>query len=414
MVDVAPFAGIRYADAIDPTTVTSPPYDVISPDDRDALERASPYNAVRLDLGRDEPGDDEITNKYTRASGWLRSWLAEGILRRDDPPALYEYEVEFSLGGGRRRVRGVLGAIEITDDVLPHERTMPSVIDDRLAFLRATRANISPVFCLSWGQRGTESGATATAGGQAVCDFIAEDGTAHRAWRLDDPEPYAKGLAGAEVVIADGHHRFHTAAVYRDERRRTDGAGPWDRTLAFLVEAGGTMSPDLPALLPIHRLVSGIEAPEALERLRGVFDIEPAAAADLAELETELADRRRAGRCYLVVDQSEAWWITLRDPSAEAAAMPPKRSAAWRDLDVAVLHALVFDRLWGSPQAAYVHSAAEAADAVRARSAPLAVLLAPTPLEAVRAVAEAREAMPPKSTFFLPKPRTGIVLRTLD
>jgi uncharacterized protein (DUF1015 family) len=166
-----------------------------------------------------------------------------------------------------------------------------------------------------------------------------------------------------------------------------------------------------PSLLAIHRLVSGVEPDAALAALAGAFDIEESSVRDAAMLEAELARRRESARVYAMMSGDRVWWLTLADKEAADEAMPAERSPAWRDLDVAVLHSLVFDRLLGV-EAGYVHSAEEAAEAVGS-GASLAFLLAPTPFEAVRRIAEEGEAMPPKSTYFFPKPRTGVVMRSL-
>jgi uncharacterized protein (DUF1015 family) len=414
VADVAGFAGIRYDPAVvDLADVTAPPYDVITPSDLSRLETASPYNMVRLILGRDLEGDDAAKNKYTRARGLLDAWLREGVLVRDGVPSLYVYEEGFSIDGARRRQIGALAAVTLAEDILPHEHTMAPIVEDRLAVIRATRANLSPVFCLYWNaDAAAATSIDEAAQGKPDMDFAVGDGTTHRAWRLDDGagiDAYARALRDATVVIADGHHRYRTAMAYRDERRATDGPGPWDRMLLYLVDA----TREGPALLPIHRLVSGLAVEDALARLRNAFEIEPVSA-DPAGLARLVAKRRERGRCYGILGRGNAWLATLADEKAAADVVPSDKSPAWRDLDVAVLHELVFARLLGGGSVTYVHSAPEASEAVQRGDASFAILLAPTPVDSVRAVAEAREAMPPKSTFFVPKARTGIVIRSLE
>ena len=169
-----------------------------------------------------------------------------------------------------------------------------------------------------------------------------------------------------------------------------------------------------PSLLPIHRVVGGIDATAALEAMAPVVRAEPAPRGNPERLAEELAARRARGRSFAMFDHYGAWWLTITDPAAERAALPAERSAAWRDLDVSVLHSLVFDKLLGGIKPRFVHSATEAANEVKSGEATLGFLLAPMPFDAVRAVAEAGEAMPPKSTFFVPKPATGVVMRALD
>jgi len=239
-----------------------------------------------------------------------------------------------------------------------------------------------------------------------------DDGVDHRVWVLDDPAgigSVVRTLAHATVVIADGHHRFQTALDYRTERRAVDGPGPWDAMLLYLVDADWFG----PALLPIHRAID-VPPDEVRARLAGAFEIETADGSDPEALAAELAVRRGRGRSYALLGNDGAWWLTVADKAVEADAMPADRSPTWRDLDVAVLERLVLGKLLGGARAGYVHTATEVAGLLARGEAASGLLLAPPPFEAVRAVAEAHESMPSKSTFFVPKPRSGVVIRPLD
>jgi uncharacterized protein (DUF1015 family) len=419
VVAVAPFRGIRYdPDAVgNLSSVTSPPYDVISPEAQASFEDASPYNIVRLILGREERADDALSNKYTRARSLLEAWLASGVLVRDPVDALYVYEQRFAIRGEERTQRGVLAAVRLEEPengrVLPHERTMPKPVEDRLALLRAAGANLEPVFGVAAGGGLTEALRPAALHRPHAEFASGDDGVRHRLWVVTDPaaiKAVRAGMRDAVVIIADGHHRYRTAMIHRDERRAAEGAGPWDSTLMYVVDAEA----DGPAVLPIHRVARGVDADTAIERLRPAFAAEPAERDDPERLAAELATRRAAGRCYAIIDADRAWILTVADTRAEREAVPADRSAAWRDLDVAVLHALAFERLLGGVETDFVHSAREAAEAVEKGDASFAVLLAPVPFESVRAVALAGEAMPSKSTYFFPKPRNGVVIRPLD
>ena len=413
MASISPFRGLRYDPTVvgDISAVTSPPYDVISTEALRGFEDASPYNVVRLILPREAPGQD----KYTHAAKTLRSWITDGVLVRDSTEALTVYEQRFTVGGRERIQRGVLAAVAMDEGaVLPHEHTMAPTVSDRLALLRATRAQLSPVLCV---YSADDGGAREVVGSIADTPPLAawrsqDDQVGHRVWSVDDPvaiTAIARTLETATVVIADGHHRYRTAQEYRDERRAADGPGPWDSMLLFLVDADWCG----PALLPIHRVVD-VSADEVRSRVEGVFDVEPSATTDPEGLAEEAHVRRERGRCFALLGTDGAWWLTVADKAAEADAMPDDRSPTWRDLDVAVLEWLVMRRLLGGAQARYVHTATEAAELVHGGAAGSAFLLAPPPFSSVRAVAEAGESMPPKSTFFVPKPRTGVVIRALD
>jgi len=421
VVDIAPFRGLLF----DPTAVDdlahviAPPYDVISERERDQLEEASPYNIVRLILGRDQPGDDDRDNKYVRARALLDAWRASGVLAQDDHEAFYLYEQRYPLGGSMRIQRGLLAAVALDDPdaggVLPHERTYDDIVDDRLALLRATATNLDTIFCVYGNpDRMVAERLDATADTEPILTYTCPDAIEDRLWRIDDPadiELIVKSLTDVRVMIADGHHRHRTAQRYRDERRRSEGPGPWDRQMMFLVD----VTHHGPALLPIHRVVSGLSAQEARARLEPAFRFAPADRQDPESLASELAERRAGGaRIFVLLDRDAAWWMTVADPAAEAAAMPADRSASWRDLDVAVLHAWVFEQLLGGVTPRFVHHAHEAAEEVETGRADVAFLLGPASFEGVLDVAEDGEAMPQKSTYFIPKPKTGIVLRALD
>lgn len=418
MPEVTPFRGLRYDPAVvgDLSAVVSPPYDVISPAQREQFEALSPYNVVRLVLPQPEPGADE-NSRYARARALLDEWVAAGALRRDDAESLYVYEQRYTLDGEPRTQRGILAAVGLAGPedggVLPHERTYAKIVEDRLSLLRAAETNLDCVFCVyDSDDAAAHAAIDAAAAGRPDAHFATPDGIEHTVWRMSDPDAVGavtRAIEKASVVIADGHHRWRTAQTYRDERRATDGSGAWDAKMTFLVDA----SRFGPSLLPIHRVIDEIEAETAIARLSPVFDIEPAEG-DPKTLAAELAVRGVGKRTFCMLDGSRAWWLTLRDRDAEAEALPADRSQAWRDLDVSVLHALVFDRLLGGITPHFVHSPSEAVEEIHEGKATLAFLLAPMPFDAVRAVAEAGDAMPQKSTYFIPKPATGVVLRPLD
>ncbi|MFA5889425.1 MAG: DUF1015 domain-containing protein [Actinomycetota bacterium] len=418
MPEVTPFRGLRYDPLVagDLSTVVSPPYDVISPTQREQFEALSPYNVVRLVLPQPVPGGPDQT-RYERARAQLDEWVSSGVLRRDDRESLYVYEQRYVLDGVRRTQRGILAAVTLAEPadggVLPHERTYAKIVEDRLSLLRAAETNLDCVFCVyDSDDAAAHAAIDAAASAEPAAQFTTPDGIEHLVWCLSDPQAVGavtRAIEKASVVIADGHHRWRTAQTYRDERRAIDGPGPWDAKMTFLVDA----SRFGPSLLPIHRVVEGITSEDALARLSAVFDIEPAAG-DPKTLAAELAGRQTGGRTFCMLDASQSWWLTLRDHAAEAEAMPANRSQAWRDLDVSVLHALVFDRLLDGITPHFVHSPVEAVEEISQGRATLAFLLAPMPFDAVRAVAEAGDAMPQKSTYFIPKPATGVVLRPLD
>lgn len=420
---LSPFRALRYDPALSGglAALTSPPYDVIDADGVAALEAVSEHNVVRLILPRD--GTDARQDRYARAAATLRRWRADGILVPDPEPALYVYEQAAPDGHVQR---GLLGALALTppedEIVLPHENTMAGPVSDRLALYTAADADLEPIF-LVYDGGGAASRAVASVddpgpgdtGPALLADAVLADGLRHRLWALSDRAALAAvadDLHPRRALIADGHHRYATY-LRRQAARHEAGAGPgpWDFGLCLLVDATAFG----PQVHPIHRYLPGVPAAElalrtavgaAVRRLTGGLD---EALATLAEAGTR-------GAAFLLSsgDGAELHLVTEPDPAQLAAAVPPGRSAAWAALDVSVLHAYLVTALWGLPDdiehVGYEHSA-EAALAAASRTGGTAVLLNPTPVEAVAAVAGAGERMPRKSTLFTPKPSTGLVIR---
>jgi uncharacterized protein (DUF1015 family) len=395
VAEVRPFTGLLY----DPTVagaaerVTAPPYDVISPVDQDRYYRLSPFNVVRLILGKDEPGDDASTNRYTRASSYLRSWMDQGVLKATPRPSFFPYELDFHLGGGRRRVRGVI--VEVTlepwgSSIVPHERTLPGPIEDRLRLLRAVQANLSPVYAVLAGTRRS----TDLAG---FLDKITSDppdretmdeaGTRHRLWVKDSiPEEITGPMGHERLMIADGHHRYMVALAYREEMRAAAGPGPWDSMMMFVVDA----SAEDPPVLPIHRAVlRGSLPPPGLpasggERVR-----------DLAEVLATLHDDDMTCGIVSPEDGGVAHHVAALEGS------PPT---------VCALHDQILDRT-GPIELRFLPDAVLAEGLVLSGEATAAYLLPPTKVERVWRIVSKGGKLPQKSTYFWPKPRTGLVIR---
>lgn len=366
--------------------VTTPPYDVITPAERRRFCDASPYNVIRLELGEDLPGDDEADNKYRRAGSDLRRWREEGTLVLTDGPAYFAYEMRFLFRGSPRRVRGLIAAVELEDwgrSIMPHERTMKGPVEDRLRLVRAVNANLS---CIQTVFRGPCSPFSEllehVAGETPAAEATDEAGVVHRMWLLDPSTEVATWLAGESLMIADGHHRYAMSLRYRDEMRDAHGPGPWDHVMMLLVDA----STEQPPVLPYHRLLDG-----------GVPSADGVRVRDLEEILDAVDDESLV---YGIVTREEGV-VTHR--IARLVGEPPT---------VCLLHDGI---LAGMDDALrFTHDATEAEDAVRHGEAEAAYLLPPTNALRIRAVVDRGERLPPKSTFFWPKPRSGMVIRPLD
>lgn len=396
-----PFRGLRYRGGPDLSAVAAPPYDVIDEADHAQLEQTDPHNAVRLILPRAADGRDA----YECAATALAEWRANGTLELDDKASYYWYRMSWTdADGTARATQGVIGALELPEragdgDVLPHERTLPKARSDRLALLRATRANFDPIWLLSLATGVTD----ALAGVAPISTSVDRAGTHHEiglvpAARAADVQ---RLIAGAPAVLADGHHRFETACAYRDEHPGDEGAAA---IMTLVVEA----SDEQLCVLPIHRLIAG--APDLRAALDDAFDLEPVngTAGDAA---AELVTRMDALGALGFIDQHGAALLRPRPggPADQVDDVPD----VLRGVD-----SVRFDRairpLLGDATLTYRDDAQMVAALVEQHAVDAAVLLRPVSVAQIRGAAAARVRMPEKTTFFSPKPRTGMVFRLLD
>ncbi len=417
MAEIQPIRALRYD--LNRTgglqDVVAPPYDVIDAEQRAALEARSPYNVVRIDLP--EGGED----RYDRAAALLSDWRADGVVVLDEAPALWTLSQDYTGPDGQRRTRnGHFARVRVEEygpgRIRPHERTHPGPREDRLRLTRATKANLSPIFSLFSDPSVAVAEALSRGGGGEVwAQTTDDDGTVNRLGRVDDAVAIAtvqEVLAGTELLIADGHHRYETARVYAEE---IGGEGPHRYVLMCLV---ALQDPGL-TVFPTHRLVRGLR-PDQHETLANALrrDFEIERLDDTATLAPASSDAVRIG--YIDAHFKQPFMLTLRDPAIADAALPD-RAEPYRGLDTAVLEALILkgalemtdediDHLDGL---GYARDFAQALELVQGGEYDAAFFMAPTPVERVHEVAAAGESMPPKSTYFFPKVPTGLLFNPL-
>jgi uncharacterized protein (DUF1015 family) len=391
-----PFRGIRYdLDRVSLGDVLAPPYDVIDDDQRAELAGRSDRNAVRIDL----PVDEDGSGRYEVALRLLREWQADGTLVTDDRPAFTVYRMSYVDDAGRdQQTTGVIGALELSPpgtDILPHEHTTPKAKSDRLDMLRWCRANLSAIWGLSLAKGLTDLLPTDQA---PVAEVTDDDGVVHAIWVVDDPATVAAisaAVAEQPVVVADGHHRYETSLAYRGERESGGGdAGPAALTMAYVVE----LVEDELTVRAIHRLVGG---------LPDDFDL-------LAALDPwfEVAGTPPEGRPVVQV-MADAGCLCLVLPDREVLLRPrPDALADCRDLDSSRLDVAL--AALPDHQLSYQHGVDNVRAAVRSGRAQAGVLLRPATVSQIEDTAHGGERMPPKTTFFHPKPKTGLVFRSLD
>jgi uncharacterized protein (DUF1015 family) len=437
--DIAPFHGLRYDPARvgDLSLVVTPPYDVISPEARDAYHDRHPYSAIRLDLGK---GPTEGTEEtwYVQAGRTFAQWQRQGILVREPEPALYLYEQDFTLGRHRLSRRGVIALVHLEPygqgGIFPHEHTFPRHRKDRLNLMRACPANLSHIFAIYGGPPDPIAGIQNEAmDGPPAVEAVDDEGFHHRLWVLADGAAIARlaaALRGRPVVIADGHHRYETALAYREECLALDPDGPdlrqgktYNYTTMMLVNA---RDPGL-VILPTHRLVRSIphaSTDRLLQDVRRLFAVEPRDLPAGAEVDgvraclQEMARRGREEQVFgLYAGGKEFTLLTPKEAARSAAAA--QADAATARVDTALLHAVLFRDVLGIPadregaEVSYTQDEAAAFGRVATGAARLAVFLNPTPVEQVEAVAATGRRLPPKSTYFYPKLLTGLVFHRI-
>jgi uncharacterized protein (DUF1015 family) len=385
-----PFAAIRYA-TDDLASLVAPPYDVLSNTDVDVLQARSPHNVVWIDVPRG--GED----RYQLAAKTMRAWLDESILAIDHEPSFTIYRLRFTdPAGARRDIAGVLGALEVVDPeaggVLPHERTTAQASTDRLDLTRATAANLSPVWGLSLARGLTE---LLKDSGEAL-GSVTNEGVEHVVERVTDPQRIAlirQCLAADDVLIADGHHRYGISRTYRDEVREATGRTdtPAELTLAFVNE----LIEEQLSVAAIHRLYADIELADLVDALRRSFDLVPI--------------ERPSGETVAAM-QKEGFLILIGPEAAWRMRAKPGRFDGIRPLDGGWLETALADV---PLTVTYQHGLDETLHEVDSGRASAAVLIRPVSVAEIERTAREGLLMPPKSTFFTPKLKTGFVIRAL-
>ena len=424
MADVQPLRALHYDPAVvgPLADVTAPPYDVIDANQRAALLARSPFNVAAVDLPQAEPGAAGGRDPYKTAGQLFESWQLQGALVRDTDPALWAHTQDYTGPDGQRRTRrGFFCRVRIEDygpgKVRPHERTHPGPKEDRLRLTRATRANISPIFSLYSDPHQAAWAALSPTTEQAPWGEVTDsDGTVHRLWRVSDPQAIAAVQAAtseAELLIADGHHRYETMQAYAQE---VGGQGEHSYILMCLV---ALEDPGL-TVFATHRLVSGLD-----EQRRAALAQALERDFDMAEVPIEqIAPSPGAGPLqlgYFDGRDGRAMRLTLKDQAIADAALSD-RAPAYRRLDTGVLETLILKNALGLSDddishfngMFYARDTEEALAMVRSGDYDAAFLVRPTPVAQVRELAAAGENMPPKSTYFYPKLLTGLLFNELS
>jgi len=437
VAEVKPFRGTRYNPSVinDLALVTTPPFDVISDEQRSVYHERHPKNIIRLTLGETMPGDDAETNWYSRAAQYFEQWLDDGVLIQDKEPAFYLLRRDYVDKWGRERTRyGFTGLVRIEDPdkgvILGHEMTFDDVIVDRLRLVEATRANLCPIFALYSDPEGEAVRALRSSVSEPLATVPLEDGSTDTVWVADDAEAcrlVSDTVKDSAIFIADGHHRYATVRLYRNEMRRKEGSNsgsePFDYTMMTLV----ALEDEGLAIYPPHRLVKGLrnfDAEAFLTELEDYFEVVPMLHPVTLHEQVETLVRLMADsdegapRFGLLLKDTAPRLLTLRHEANAHPWLSGIQENAWKELDVPILHRLVIEGMLNVSSSSGGHIAYdadefEAAELVQSNEVQMALLLNPPTPDDVKKVSLAGALMPHKSTYFYPKLLTGLVMHKM-
>ncbi len=407
MKRIIPFKGILYnTSKVSMEDVLAPPYDIITPEYREALYMQSPYNIVRIDFGKELPGDNEKDNKYIRARHYLDKWLDEGIFIQSDKPSFYIYEMAFSTEGKIKKLTGLIGLVKLEElgkgNIYPHECTHSKPKQDRLNLMRSCEANTSPIFSL---YKSKEDGILEiikrSTQGSPYINAIDIKGDTHKLWCINNPEEIKiiqNELEDKPIFIADGHHRYETAFEFF--REMSDKNPSSELNSGYVMMFLANMYDKGVTILPTHRLLK--EIPPGMENLLSeYFNFE--VVKDDFDIVKRLGERKNA--FGFIINSEEKWYI-LTYKGGKIAGIPENL----QDIDVMILHELIFKELLHTADIGYEMNVNLALDKLKLGQYKAAFFLNPTKVEDVEKSALSSVRMPPKSTYFYPKLLTGLVI----
>ncbi len=443
MAIVAPFKGITYNPIFmqEISRLVTPPYDVISPQEQDMYYQEHPHNVIRLILGKKKLGDSDWDNRYTRAAEYFERWQRDGILVRDEEPAIYITSLTYDAGNGlgEKTRWGLIALVKIEEQgskvILPHERTFSAHKEDRLKLMRACNANFSQIFGLYEDhQRRIIKAFKSYIKESPICSFEFRDGTKHRMWVVHEPEFFelvAKVMAEKSIFIADGHHRYETARNYRNFMRTRYGKKPWNRSYEFVMMYLTNMSDPGLTILPSHRLIKrvpGFNLNSFLEKSRFWFQIEEvklsgnSLSEEAQKIRSELQRNSHKTSVIAFYPQGDHQCYLMHLKEGMRDHMGEDLHPSLKKLDVLVLSRFLLQKGLGFSREEldddenfhYQSSLTKALEAVKEGAYEMAFFLSPTSIEHVKEVASNLLVMPRKSTFFYPKILTGLVFNKID
>ena len=442
MARIIPLKGYRYDPSrVELKEVVAPPYDVISTEQRDFLHQRHPNNIVKLENEIEMPGDSFQENKYTRARRYLEEWIATGILRRDEDPSIYVYEQEYRYLEDKPKVRrGFMALARLEEQesgvILGHEQTLMPPKYDRLNLLKECRANLSPIFSLYSEPAGSIDKILAEeARKPPVYDFLDDSNIRNRFWVVSAPvviESLTSWMKDKALIIADGHHRYETALIYRHIRRSEKSAYSENALYNYVMMMFVNLDGGGVTIYPIHRMVFGIPDFNPIRfrrKLEKYFEV-TTSSFDCSNCEEitrnvlgEMERNGSAGHTFgLYLGGNKLHVLRAKDDSRLGELVENDHCESYKTLDVTIAQSVILQAILGidtkdiskEEHVRYTPSEKTALEAVRRGDAQIALLLNPTKPEQVKAVTYAGEKMPQKSTFFYPKLLSGLVINRFD
>ena len=426
MVDIKPFRGIYFElkKAKPLKKLTCPPYDIISPKDQEHFYRLHPYNVVRLVLGKNRSTDSKDSNRNSRSGRYFQNWLKKGILEKETNPIIYIYRQRYTF---RNKVYAPLGfmALSRLEDwrrkkVLPHEVTFDKFKIDRLKLLRRTKANFESILALYSHSARIEKVLKKAVKSPPFLKILDEDRVEHAIYRLSNKREIAmiqREMKKRPLFIADGHHRYQASLDFSREAARSKTSLKYKAAHYIMVTFMDMERSNL-TIFPTHRLVGRLprfSSKQFFESLEPCFQVKKVSAGNFHSQLKKEGKRFTAFGLYLGGDQY--FLIKLKPQIDLRNLIKGNKSFAWKKLDVNVLHRLILEKLLngGKDNRLYfTRDPKEARDEVKNGKSQMAFLLNPTRIDDIRSVASRGERMPPKSTYFYPKLRSGLIMREME
>lgn len=426
MAEIKGYKGLRFncekAGKIE--ELVCPPYDIISDQQREEYIKINPHNIIRLELPK---GDD----KYNKAAEILKDWLEKGILVKEDKPAIYIYEEEFTAYGERKAIKGIICRVKLEEFskgiILPHEFTLSKAKEDRLNLMKATNCNFSQIYSLYMdGGKNTLGKIDSLSKSEPDIQLQDNDNVTHRMWIIKDEKAIAdicSDFADRKLYIADGHHRYETALNYRNYLREQGLAKEGDACDYQMMMLVDMEHPGL-VVFPTHRLVRNLDsfnAERVIDGCKEYFDVTEHS--DINTIESTLMELYNQGKkAYAFYCGGSSYKLLVLKDTNIIKKLLPNASTATQQLDVTILHTLILEKIFGIDaenmakqiNLTYTKIFDEAISSVQQGNSQCAFILNPTRVSEIREVASNGEKMPQKSTYFYPKMITGLVMNQLE